>query len=812
MAGEQKYTVDIGVTGLQSLNTLQTSIDSVQKRMLGLKTVLTGVLLGSGVGFARGAIALADALQDISDATGIASDRILAFQTAVKAGGGSVENASKALFTFYASIQSAVDGSIAAQSAFSKLGISLADINTLSEQELFVKTLERLSQLPPSAQKAALQMELLGKAGRSLNIDPNFITSLAAGGEQARTTAASIARAAELNDQWAASTDKLRLSFLEAFGPAITALSQLLTLMPSITQAFRVLGVVIATALAITGARALIGALGMVARGFSLLTSLGGKLGSIFKGIGNGANTINSPLGKLRDIVSAVIAPIAAGAAAFGLWSDSTDTATAATATNTTETDLNTQAQRNAKSAIDDKVKSIQAQVTEFSRVNAQTLDQINLDAQLIGTSRQYQDTQKAQAALAKRSADEIDKLRTAKEALSEKEKQLGLGAVYDQQIAEIQRLTVLEQARVSQAIDNAGRLQNLEERRLFGIRSEYDLQDKLLNLQRETADVGLLDIEKKYRDIVRAADDSARAAVRAEEARRGAPLNTQEIQEYYARARQGTDRLVTSQKKLYDSSRTFSTGWNRAFKEYVENATNAAAKAERMFAKFTSGLEDLIVDFAKTGKFEWQGFVNSMLEELLRSQIRETLASLGTAFGFGNLFGGGGSASVGTSANNPMYVIDVGSGGGGGGGSNLIGSLLGNSNNMASGGGIGGGGGGGGGGIFDTIGSIFTGVTGTVGSIFDSIGSGISSLFDGFFAGGGQIGAGRFGMVGESGPELISGPANITPVSGLGGSTNITYNINAVDARSFQSLLAQDPGFVHAVVQQGARGIPQRR
>lgn len=808
MAGEQKYTVDIGVTGLQSLDKLQTSIDGVQKRMLGLKTVLTGVLLGGGGAFARGAVAMADSIQDISNATGIASDRILAFQTAVKAGGGSVENASKALFTFYASIQSAVDGSIAAQSAFDALGISLTDINNLSEQELFVKALERLSLMEPSAKKAALQMELLGKAGRSLSIDPAFINTLSAGSEQAKTTAASIAQAAKLNDEWAASTDKLRLSFIEAFGPLISSLNQLLGVLPSLTQAFRVLGVVIATALAITGARALIGALGMVARGFGVITALGSKFGNIFKGIGNGANTINSPLGKLRDVASAVIAPIAAAATAWGLWSNSTDTATTATDTNTSATDLNTQAQRNAKSAIDDKVKSIQAQVTEFSRVNAQTLEQINLDAQLIGTSRQYQDTQKAQAALAKRSADEIDKLTKAKEALSEKEKQLGLGTVYDQQIAEIQRLTQVEQERVNQAIANASSLQNLEERRLFGIRSEYDLQDKLLNIQRDIADVGLTDIEKKYRDIVRAADDSAKAAIRAEEARRGAPLNTQEIQDYYAKARQGTDRLVTSQKKLYDSSRTFSTGWNKAFKEYVDNATNAAAKAERMFAKFTSGLEDLIVEFAKTGKFEWQGFVNSMLEELLRSQIRETLSSLGTAFGFGNLFGGGGSANArGTTANNPMYVIDVGSGSGGG--SNLIGSLMGN-NSMASGGGIGGGGGGGG--IFDTIGSIFSGVTSTVGSVFDSIGSGISSLFDGFFAGGGQIGAGRFGMVGESGPELISGPANITPLSGLGGGTSVTYNINAVDARSFQSLLAQDPGFVHAVVQQGARGIPQRR
>jgi len=332
-----------------------------------------------------------------------------------------------------------------------------------------------------------------------------------------------------------------------------------------------------------------------------------------------------------------------------------------------------------------------------------------------------------------------------------------------------------------------------------FSLKSEYDLQDKLLGLQREIADVGLLGIEKSYRDIIRATEDSARAAIRAEEDRRSAIAGTRvlldpsESKAYYDNAKKGSEELIRAQKKLYDSSRTFSTGWSNAFKRYVEDATNAAARAERMFAKFTSGLEDLIVDFAKTGKFEWQGFVDSMLEELLRSQIKETLAGLGTALGFGDLFGGAGSANArGSSANNPMYVIDVSGGGGGGGG--LIGSLTSGNNSMMSGGGIGGG----------------SSILGGLGDIISTAGSWLNeNLFGGFFANGGSIPAGKVGIVGENGPEFAAGPASIMP---MGGGSSVVYNINAVDARSFQQLLAQDPGFVHAVVQQGARGIPQRR
>jgi len=416
-----------------------------------------------------------------------------------------------------------------------------------------------------------------------------------------------------------------------------------------------------------------------------------------------------------------------------------------------------------------------------------------------------------------------------------------------------------------NQLADAREKFAKTENIRLFGLKSEYDLQDKLLAIQRETADVGLLGIEKAYRDITRAADDSAKAAIRAEEDRRSAIAGTKQVlddsekQDYYNKARKGTEELVKAQKKLYDSSRTFSTGWNSAFKRYIEDATNAAKTGERMFEKFTSGIEDLIVDFAKTGKFEWKSFVDSMLEELLRSQIKQTMASImqmpnpfsSSGGSISDLFGGifgalGGGGEIGSSANNPMYVMDISGGGGGGVGSifggvqphkdqqqgggimgtignifggvkDAVGSVFGGIGDAVGGiaksiGGLFGGGasapstssgGGFGGGIVDSIGSLFGGDSG--GGFLDSITSGIGDFFGGFFANGGNIPSGKFGVVGERGPEFIGGPASITPMSG---STNVTYNIQAVDARSFQQLLASDPSFIYALTEQGRRSM----
>ena len=55
----------------------------------------------------------------------------------------------------------------------------------------------------------------------------------------------------------------------------------------------------------------------------------------------------------------------------------------------------------------------------------------------------------------------------------------------------------------------------------------------------------------------------------------------------------------------------------------------------------------------------------------------------------------------------------------------------------------------------------------------------GTLSSFGGLFADGGHLGAGKWGIAGEAGPEVISGPANITPMSGGGGETVVNIVIN---------------------------------
>ena len=89
-----------------------------------------------------------------------------------------------------------------------------------------------------------------------------------------------------------------------------------------------------------------------------------------------------------------------------------------------------------------------------------------------------------------------------------------------------------------------------------------------------------------------------------------------------------------------------------------------------------------------------------------------------------------------------------------------------------------------------------FMGSTGNAqgGGIFSSIFSSIAGSFGGFFAEGGNLGAGRWGVVGERGPELVRGGtsgATVVPLR-AGGGHSVVINMTAQPGVSRQSAMQQ--------------------
>lgn len=87
------------------------------------------------------------------------------------------------------------------------------------------------------------------------------------------------------------------------------------------------------------------------------------------------------------------------------------------------------------------------------------------------------------------------------------------------------------------------------------------------------------------------------------------------------------------------DSQRTFSFGWQTAFKQYAEDAYNNASLAASMFSTFTGAMNQAIANFVQTGKFAFKDFVKSVLQGLTTIMMQMIAMRLvSSAFSF---FGG---------------------------------------------------------------------------------------------------------------------------------------------------------------------------
>jgi len=99
--------------------------------------------------------------------------------------------------------------------------------------------------------------------------------------------------------------------------------------------------------------------------------------------------------------------------------------------------------------------------------------------------------------------------------------------------------------------------------------------------------------------------------------------------------------------------------------------------------------------------------------------------------------------------------------------------------------------------GLFSSIGGLFGGSGGgSGGGGFGSILSSVGSFFGGFFADGGRLQPGKFGIVGERGPEMAFAgnvPMHIMPTSGMAPAPiTVNMNIQTPDVRSFRQSQGQ--------------------
>jgi len=760
-------TKDFAKDATSSFNKVDQSMDQLNQRSTALtqgfgrlKSAIAGVAIGAFIGKA---MAGADAIADLSDATDLSVGKLLEFEKALIAAGGKGDDAAKAITSFYASIQQANSGTDKTQEQFAKLGVSLKDLRTLSESELLDKTIAGFKNITDPVLKSTLAVDIFSKVFKTVDpakLDSELRKLQGTLTEQEKSTIAT-AQAIERFDKFVGNLKGAVILLLEpllkfsgAMTGGVTSTEKLAETLKVLVAGYIALRTAIITS---TIAQATLNALqaaGMaknpLAAGVASLAAITAGAAA-YTGMMDLMKKVENQAGATGDAMNESLAE----AQRLGL---APKTPTTARPERAQEIGKELQGQLNAVNSLADG----------YRRIADANIKRYQLEASILGINKEEADTMKGLADINKRYEDQ----RAALEEKRKGAKGQTLGLIK----TEIANLDVLKTKEI--AAFNVTRERTIQyARQQQEIKNIIDMMEQMAQYQAEIAQfqtqqdqarLSAFDQVKAQRDALdllgqrekleksiqnlRVSDqDKAKALFELENQRKTQLEAIQKIQNLPFEGVGGMQQRLQEINDLYDARKLkieetaaatqaeqerFSYGWTNASKKFVNNIKTDAEYATQQFSNFTRGFEDAFVKFVQTGKLSVKDLANSMIAEFARVQAQKLLAGIFTGAG-------------------------------------------------------------GGGGFFGSIAKIFG------------------------FANGGMPPVGQPSIVGERGPELFvpQSAGRIIPNNKLGMgesivntiNTAVTYSIQAVDAQSFKSLIARDPEFIHNVAEQGRRQLPIR-
>jgi len=166
------------------------------------------------------AIKYADELADVAQANEVAIGTVLKLSDALANNGGNADNAGKMLSAFTKFIDDAAGGSEQAQKTAAKLGVSLKDLGTLSQEELLNKFVKNLALIEDPITRNAKAMEIFSKAAKGVDM-VGFGEQMAEANRVTKEQEEAIKQAAEMFDVLAQRARNTMLVIAIEVGPVL---------------------------------------------------------------------------------------------------------------------------------------------------------------------------------------------------------------------------------------------------------------------------------------------------------------------------------------------------------------------------------------------------------------------------------------------------------------------------------------------------------------------------------------------------------------------------------------------------------------
>ena len=724
-------------------------------------TALIGLLLGAAfVGFARNAAMASDAIVDLSAATDISVAKIIELRNALQQSGGDASNAGRFVTEFYKSIEEAAGGSEKAQQAFGKVGVSLQELATLSADQLFEQTLQGLAKIEDPATRAAIAIQMFGKGMMGVSAQ-DLIAQLDALRGKYDDQAQGAIEAARMIDEYNLAMANLQIAFLQVISPLTQLINKMVEngqTVDELIPKLRALAVVVAALATAAGFLAVVRVVGMLGRGLGALAGLigkaEGKLASLAAKMAKWFNPNGAVMKAARAVAAIAGAAFGGISAALGFGGDEEEGATKPKPKPQPPTSRIIQPGAGAKQAAAEAKRA-----DDEAKRRRQAVETIQRQAQA------YKDN------------------------TEEARKNLQIG--YDM-IGMSDDLVKVQEAgtRVTEAATKE--IERLQEQRLRLTYEENSAEQiAAIDAAIEAIKAQTAADRAATEEIVRNGEKKKLAFETEMNARKaimdivsgGADFRTQLGQQQ--QLADAENELVRKKLEMqFEMERANQQALLELRKKYVGQEIPAVelAALEQIRVARQQELElnqrALTEDFDRRRTFIY-GWTEAAKKAI--TQLQETVADQGAyAQRIFDTISQGFTNSI-------MKFVETGKLSF----KDLFKSLMTEIIKMQ-------------------MNKLFLSIFGKAGPL--------GSVFAGLFADGGHIPGGKYGIVGERGPELIRGPASVIGtdqtaqlMNGGGASiTQVTYNISAVDSRSFKDLVASDPAFIYNVTRAGARRIPR--
>lgn len=195
---------------------------------------------------------------------------------------------------------------------------------------------------------------------------------------------------------------------------------------------------------------------------------------------------------------------------------------------------------------------------------------------------------------------------------------------------------------------------QNLAAMELMFAEQKLKVEKTLDDLTMEMDQMTMTNDEKKIDNINRQikAEIALAIAKRQSQLGVGEVLSESEANAIKARIAGIYDPMKAKTEQSIAQSRDFSTGWNQAFNQYQEDATNMAKQGAETFNAMSTSVNQAIDKFVQTGEFSFSDLATSFAKMLLQMEMKALAAEasgwMKSLFSGGSSGGGGGGSILG--------------------------------------------------------------------------------------------------------------------------------------------------------------------